>query len=163
MSTPSACPACPASQPLRLRLDARGRLQARCSVCGTAVETTASAPEPGDGLRACLNCGEDELYAQKDFPRWLGFAIVGIAALLAPFTHYLSLVVAALLDWILFHTRGEILVCYACSAQHEGFPNRPRHPRFDREIAERRRFGAHAVMGKQKRAGGTADAPEPEH
>jgi len=50
-----------------------------------------------------------------------------------------------------------------CGARHRGFSPRPRHPRFDREIDERLRYGERAVMGKPMREGGTADAPEPEH
>ena len=83
--------------------------------------------------------------------------------MLAPFTWYASLAVAAAIDWILFHTARDLVICYVCGARHRGFAPRPRHPRFDREIDERLRYGAKAVMGKPMRAGGTADAPEPEH
>jgi hypothetical protein len=117
----------------------------------------------GGGLTRCLLCGHPELYSLKDFPRWLGLTIVGVAALLAPFTWYLSLVAAAALDWLLYQRCSEALTCYVCGAAHRGFAAQPRHPRFDREIAERLRFGAHAVMGKPMRPEGTAGAPEPEH
>ena len=48
-------------------------------------------------------------------------------------------------------------------AVHRGFDKKPKHPRFDRTIAERLKFGEKAVMGTPMRDGGTADAPEPEH
>lgn len=115
------------------------------------------------GLQDCLACGHPELFTQRDFPRALGITIVVLAAVLAPFTSYISLGVAALLDFALFHTSPKMVVCYVCDAQHRGFPERPRHPVFDREIDERLRYGAKAVMGKPMRPGGTADAPEPEH
>ncbi len=117
----------------------------------------------GNGLRGCLACGHAELYTQKDFPRALGIGIVVVAAVLAPFTWYVSLAVAAAIDWVLYHTAREVVVCYVCGARHSRFAAKPRHPRFDREIDERLRYGAKAVMGKPMREGGTADAPEPEH
>lgn len=126
------------------------------------------ALEPGGltadgGLTRCLACGHPELYSQKDFPRALGIAIVVVAALLAPATSYLSLVGAALFDSVLYSVARDKVVCYVCGTNHRGFLSRPRHPRFDREIDERLRYGEKAVMGKPMRPGGTADAPEPEH
>ena len=117
----------------------------------------------GGGLQACLRCRHPELYRQKDFSRPIGIAVVVVAAMLAPFTHYLSLAVAAAIDWLLVRFAPEVVVCYVCDARHRGFPEPPRHPQFDREIEERLRYGEKAVMGKPMREGGTADAPEPEH
>lgn len=115
------------------------------------------------GLRGCLVCGHPELYTQKSFPRAAGITIVVVAALLAPFTWYLSLVAAAALDALMWWLGPDVVVCYVCRARHRRFPAPPRHPRFDREIDERLLYGARAVMGKPMRPGGTADAPEPEH
>jgi hypothetical protein len=115
------------------------------------------------GLRGCLACGHPELFTQRDFPRTLGIAIVVLAAVLAPFTWYLSLGVAALLDALLYVFGGTKVVCYRCQAGHRGFDPRPRHPRYDLGIAERLRFGEKAVMGSPMRPEGTAGAPEPEH
>lgn len=118
---------------------------------------------PGGGLTGCLACGHPELYRQKDFPRTLGLAIVVGAAVLAPFTWYASLGVAAALDALLYRFAPDMVVCYVCHARHRGFGPAPRHPRFDREIDERLRYGERAVMGKPMRPGGTAGAPEPDH
>ncbi len=115
------------------------------------------------GLTGCIACGHPELFTVKRFPRGLGIAIVVVAALLAPFTAYLSLAVAALLDFIIYHSAPEEVHCYACGAIHRGFRDVPRHPRFDRTIAERLRYGERAVMGSPMRPEGTADAPDPEH
>ena len=118
---------------------------------------------PEGGLKGCLVCGHPELYTQRDFPRWLGLSIVGVAAVLAPFTNYLSLVAAAAIDWVLYRLAPQMTVCYVCRTEHRGFVPIPRHPAFDREIEERLLYGERAVMGKPMRPGGTADAPEPEH
>ena len=118
---------------------------------------------PEGGLRGCLACGHEELYTQRDFPRGLGITIVVVAAVLAPFTKYVSLFVAAVLDAVLYRLAPKMVVCYVCHAFHRGFSETPRHPSFDREIEERLLYGKKAVMGKPMRPGGTADAPEPEH
>lgn len=117
----------------------------------------------GGGLVGCLACGHPELYTRRDFPRALGLALVILAAVLAPFTLYFSLVVAAALDALLFWMAPSLVVCYACEARHRGFAREPRHPRYDLSIAERLRYGPKAVMGTPMRPGGTAGAPEPEH
>jgi hypothetical protein len=118
---------------------------------------------PAGGLRGCLACAHPELYTQRDFPRALGITIVVAAAVLAPFTWYLSLAVAAVLDAVLYGSARTMVVCYVCGTRHRGFANEPRHPRYDLTIAERLRFGAKAVMGSPMRPGGTAGAPDPEH
>ncbi len=115
------------------------------------------------GLVACLACEHPELFTQKDFPRGLGIAIVVLAAVLAPFTYYLSLAVAALFDAVLYAFATQVVVCYVCRAEHRGYAPVPKHPHFDREIEERLLYGDKAVMGRPMREGGTADAPGPEH
>jgi hypothetical protein len=115
------------------------------------------------GLQTCLVCGHPELHTAKDFPRALGIGIVVVAAVLAPFTYYISLGVAALLDLAIYHMAPEVVTCYVCNSEHRAFPDTPRHPRFDLQIADRLQYGERAVMGKAMRPGGTADGPEPEH
>lgn len=135
----------------------------RCGSCGRVQPLHPERRDPAGGLRGCLACGHPELYTAKDFPRGLGIGIVVVAAVLAPFTWYASLGVAALLDLGLYWLLPPIVRCYVCDAAHRGFPPSPRHPRYDREIAERLRYGKKAVMGRPMRPEGTADAPEPEH
>ena len=134
-----------------------------CPECSQARELRSDAIDARGGLRACARCGHPELYTQKDFPRSAGIAIVVAAAVLAPFTYYASLGAAAALDALLYWLAPNAVVCYACRARHRGFAREPAHPRFDREIDERLKFGERAVMGKPMRPGGTAGAPEPEH
>jgi len=134
-----------------------------CAVCGERHPTHRERLDGGGGLLGCLACGHPELFTQKDFPRGLGVVIVVVAAVLAPFTYYISLGVAAALDALLYWLARDTVVCYVCSTHHDRFPKTPVHPHFDREIAERLKFGERAVMGKPMRAGGTAGGPEPEH
>ena len=53
------------------------------------------------GVTGCLSCGHAELYTVKRFPKPLGIGIVVVAAVLAPFTSYISLAAAAVLGMAL--------------------------------------------------------------
>ena len=156
---------CECAALVSVQLDPRARAAAelRCATCGRGGPLDLAALDAERGLWKCLCCGHPELYSRKDFPRALGLAVVVVAAILAPFTHYLSLLVAAAIDALLYLTIPDVVVCYVCGARHRGFARKPRHPRFDREIEERLRYGKRAVMGRPMREGGTANAPEPEH
>jgi hypothetical protein len=135
-----------------------------CPACGRVRELHAENIDASGGLRGCIGCGQLELYTRKDFPRWLGISIVVLAAALVPVVpYYGSLGAAAALDFALYHLAPDVVVCYRCAGEHRGFAPAPRHPRFDRTIEERLRYGERAVMGSPERAGGTADAPDPEH
>ncbi len=134
-----------------------------CGACGHTLRPHPEGALEDGGLRACIACGHPELYRRKRFPPAVGLTIVAVAAVAAPFTHYISLAVAAILDAVLFAFTPDELACYECGAAHRGFAETPKHPRFDREIEERLKFGERAVMGKPMRPGGTAGAPEPEH
>ena len=135
----------------------------KCNSCGESQELKLERLTDAGGLRGCLACGHEELYRKKVFPPALGVGIVVVAALFAPFTYYISLGVAAVLDLVLFAFMPEANVCYVCNAHHRDFNPEPKHPKFDREIEERLLYGDKAVMGKPMREGGTAGAPEPEH
>lgn len=122
------------------------------------------------GLTGCIHCGHPELYTRTVFPKGLGIGIAVGASVLTLLTinalgpaAYGFLVVAAIADAVLYRMGKQETVCYACDAVHRGFRPVPRHPRFDRTIAERLKFGKSAVMGSPMRDGGTAGAPDPEH
>lgn len=147
------------------RASSAGVLEAsvRCAACGTVTWFHKERLAEAGGLLGCLACGHPELFTRKSLPPSVGILVVVVAAVLAPFTMYLSLVVAALIDFTLYGFVPDVVVCYVCGAEHRGFPGEPRHPRFDREIEERLKFGSRALMGRPMREGGTADAPDPEH
>lgn len=148
-----------------MRADSPFELPSTCRSSDTDArwELHLDQVSPKGGLMGCLACGKPELYTRKRFPRSWGIVIVVVAAVFAPFTHYLSLAVAAVLDWLLYQFSSEEMVCYVCEAEHHGFMDEPKHPHFDRTIAERLSYGEKAVMGSPMRPGGTAGAPEPHH
>lgn len=134
-----------------------------CTTCDAEGTLHVERLTNDGGLLGCLACGHPELYRKKVFPPALGVGIVVVAALLAPWTYYISLFVAAAVDLALFAFMPEAVCCYVCNAHHRDFAPEPKHPKFDREIEERLLYGDKAVMGKPMREGGTAGAPEPEH
>src|SRR5439155_3691162 len=74
----------------------------RCRSCGAERALRLERLAANGGLLGCLVCGHPELFTRKAFPAWVGLAIIAAAALLAPFTRYLSLVAAALVDFVLY-------------------------------------------------------------
>ena len=61
---------------------------------------------------------------------------MALGAVLAPFTpYYSSLMVAALIDALLYALLPEITVCYRCHAHFRGFTRNPRHQAFDLHVA----------------------------
>jgi hypothetical protein len=134
-----------------------------CAECGRQVSLHTECVTTTGGLVGCLACGHPELFTRKSCPPSLGIVVVVVAAVLAPWTYYLSLVGAAIIDFALYRLVPDVVACYVCGAEHRAFGATPRHPRFDRQIEERLRYGPRAVMGRAMRSGGTAGAPEPEH
>ena len=124
-----------------------------CANCGAPGEMTAAGlTDDGrwrDPLELCLACGSDKLYTQKDFNRKLGLAIVGVGAVLSPWTYGLSLVACMAIDYGLYYFVPEITVCYACDAIHRGFAHNPAHRAHDPLLAERFRREARQEIGLQ--------------
>ena len=137
---------------------------AKCPGCGFEVtlrgEGFAPPPRsgifPGAGVGSCLACGCPDLHRQKDFPRKVGLAVAGLAAVLVfvavarrlPFwAIYAPLLAAAAVDAALYLSLPEIFVCYRCGAKHRGFAREPRPEPFDPAIHDRHRFGKPAVPG----------------
>jgi hypothetical protein len=126
-----ACPACGGEA--LAGLDGQGR----CPRCGTQpVLGVPPAVQASRMVERCPACGGAQLYVQRDFNQKAGLAVVIVGAVLAPFTYYASLVVAALVDAGLYLLLPEITVCYRCQAHFRGFARNPAHQPFDLHIAE---------------------------
>ena len=99
------------------------------------------------GLNACPVCGTEDLYLQKDFPERVGFALVmaGVVGASYFWYHYSALgaigvlIGFGVLDWIFFHTRPDVVICYRCLSQFRGVPLNPAHRAFDLAVHERYR------------------------
>jgi hypothetical protein len=131
------CPEC--ERPSLQELDEPGALS--CDNCSHQQDyDEAACTEAGgvtDPLEACVVCGYDRLFAQKDFNRKLGLVIVLIGAALSPWTYGLSLLAFMGFDYALYRFVPEITVCYGCDAIHRGFEHNPLHRAHDPLLADR--------------------------
>ena len=110
--------------------------QGRCA-CGATPSLALSASiREQKVVDRCPACDNVQLYVQRDFNQKAGLAVVIVGGLLAPFTYYLSLVAAAIIDAGLYTMLGEITICYRCEAHFRGFTRNPAHEPFDLHIAE---------------------------
>ena len=128
----------------------------RCHACGKEQEVRfPRSLKTSQQVAACIACGHDELYIQKDFNRHVGVAIViaGIVFSTYFFNHrqplyaMASLVATAMIDLMIYSLVGFVTVCYSCHAVYRGFERNPEHEAFDLKKLEKYggrtpRFGA---------------------
>lgn len=89
-----------------------------------------------DIITTCRACSSKDLYLQKKFPRVIAFIIIAIGVVLTPKTLGISLLVVALIDFIIYQIVPWMVVCYRCRAEHLGLKRNPAHKEFDRHIDE---------------------------
>ena len=111
--------------------------QVGCRRCGHDHRIDATAVAEGAALRRCWICGCDQLYRQRDFNRKIGLAVVVVAAVFSVKTYGLSLLLAAIIDLILYTRLPQIAMCYHCEAIHRGFQLRDAIESYDLGTQER--------------------------
>lgn len=133
-----ACPSCgqPVEGPLTSDVEAMtcGACEAETTLPETR-ELLASAP-----LSPCPVCGSTDLYWQRDFNRKLGIFIVVVGCALGPFTSWISVGIAVVIDALLYLLVPSVVVCYACNAQLRGFSEAQRPEAFDIAIHDVYKF-----------------------
>jgi hypothetical protein len=104
-------------------------------------------------VTACVSCGHDALYVQKDFNRQVGLLIVGGGIALSiyffarsrPILAMGALGVTALVDFLVYFFVREVTVCYSCHAIYRGFHPNPEHGPFDLKKLEK--YGGRTPRG----------------
>lgn len=137
----------------------------RCRACDSEIALSPEATAPPvcpsckqtqevripSGLRekhlvtACICCGHEDLYVQKDFNRHVGVVIVGLGAAASiyffsrsePFYAMGALALTAAIDFLIYRLVGEVAVCYACHTIYRGFARNPEHEPFDLKKLEK--------------------------
>lgn len=156
------CPQCGRPQERALPPDG----EAPCTACGAPIGLDAGALD-GDAIVRCPVCRNELLYKQKDFRQAIGCAVVLVAAILAPFTYYISLGVAALIDAVLYAIAGEVVICYrtTCRAHVRGLAAGPKVGAFDLSIHDYHRMlarrEAQGLSGPDEKTGPPLDAASP--
>jgi len=93
-----------------------------CPECKHAIPSYVQPENQRDLLiDHCLVCDCDKLFTQKTFNRNLGFGIVIVGIILSFWTYGISLLVVALIDFLLYRFLRPMAVCYRCDAEYRGF------------------------------------------
>lgn len=108
-----------------------------CAQCRKEQPAHAEAIDAGGRLVACPVCGCPDLYRQRDFNRKIGITIILVGAVLAPWTHFLSLVVCALIDFAIYRFVPEAVVCYHCQAILRQYGGAERIPLYDLNTSDK--------------------------
>jgi hypothetical protein len=127
-----------------LELDATGADWAplRCGQCSRVYELAPNETlRAGGAVDRCCVCGYEHLHIRKDFPRRLGLAIVLVAAVLCftkitpPGWFFLPLVVASVVDLLLYQVIPWKVVCYVCETEYRRTKPLPGLQPFDLAVA----------------------------
>ncbi|MFQ5752636.1 MAG: hypothetical protein ACE5HI_11620 [bacterium] len=107
-----------------------------CPHCGHAVTAQISKSMQNDGkIDRCVVCGKIRFYVQKDFNPRLGLLIFAIGVIFSYHTYGLTLLIATIIDFILYKILKTVTVCYHCRAIYRGFEEDPTHRGFDHNLA----------------------------
>jgi hypothetical protein len=122
------CPQCSGE----LSADLSGVQKVICRHCRHEIGLRVSDSMRGSGrVDACAVCGNGQFYLQKDFNTRLGVLIFAAGVLLSYHTYFLSLVIATIIDVILYHVLKTVTICYQCRAIYRNFEEHPDHRGFD--------------------------------
>lgn len=108
-----------------------------CSSCDQVQPAHPEALSPAGTLVRCPRCGCPDLYRQRDFNRRLGIGLIVCGAVLAPFTHYLSLPVFAGIDFLIYYLVPDVVICYHCQAALRGYPGTAEVSAFDLNVSDK--------------------------
>jgi|TARA_B100000809_G_scaffold262826_2_gene314703 hypothetical protein len=105
-----------------------------CPYCDAAV---FDMRDESPVFEACAACGCETFFRQKDFNHAVGCCVILIAAIFVPWTYGLSLIPAAIVDWVLFKRTPDVGVCYKCRGEYRGWPIPATIHDYDHYAAER--------------------------
>ncbi len=129
------CPACAAYNKFR---DVRADSVCQCGLCKKNIPLYPNEDfRERSQLTQCLLCQKNYFYDHRDFNKGLGCAILLVAIVLSIWTYGLSLMAAALLDYVLFKRLQKIVVCYVCDSEYKGTGTVA--PEFDLHLHEKYR------------------------
>lgn len=137
------CLHCQSLQTISLNDSLAETLNFNCPSCETPIELKRLLQ---NNIEGCSVCGCKDLHQHKDFNKALGLTLFIIGALLAPWTYYISLFVALIIDAALYPFFPWMAVCYKCHAEFRGWPKNPNLDRFNHEI------GAHYEYREEAKA-----------
>lgn len=138
------CPSCKALQVLELE-DPKPSLTIPCGACQSPIDFSRLDQTLMEG---CPRCGEHRLYQHKDFNKKVGLAVFLLGVFGSLFfyekVYYLPLLIALIIDALMFPLYPWMQICYRCETELRGWGKNPALDRFSHEIA------AHFEYGREK-------------
>lgn len=125
------CESCQAWQTLEFGHEQK-ELQLQCGYCQNQIHLQNLDQNP---VETCLYCKCTDLYQHKDFNKKVGIGLFVVGAIFAPWTYYLSLIGALLVDAALFPFFPWMQVCYQCHSEFRGWSKNEKLDRFNHETA----------------------------
>lgn len=95
----------------------------------------SSSMQKGGKVDRCVLCDKIRFYVQKDFNPRLGLLIFAIGVIFSYHTYGLTLLIATIIDFILYKVLKTVTICYNCRAIYRGFEEDPTHRGFDHNLA----------------------------
>lgn len=121
-----------------------------CPQCQKEIHLTRTNQ---DTVHQCSICNCKDLHQHKDFNKKIGLTLFIVGAIFAPWTYYVSLIVALIIDACLYPYFPWMIVCYKCLAEFRGWPKNDRLERFNHEIAahyDQARLKGEEVVGERE-------------
>ena len=107
-----------------------------CANCKDTIDIKLSNNmENGQKVDRCVTCDRIRFYVQKDFNPRLGLLIFGVGVIFSYHTYGVSLLIATIIDFILYKVLKTVTVCYHCRAVYRDFEEDPAHRGFDHNLA----------------------------
>ena len=114
-----------------------------CRQCGEKRNVVAERLQE-NMVKQCAMCGCGHLYVEKDFPAWLGGAIMlsGVVGFLVMTFHNILIAIGILLavaalDFVAYQFAPWRTVCYRCLATYRGAERNPDHRAYELGLAGR--------------------------
>ena len=127
------CPGCAAYNRVS---DFKAEAVCTCAICRKVIPAYPNGDFTGrNEVTQCLFCQKSYFYNRRDFNKGLGCAILLVAILLSVWTYGISLIVAWMMDWVLFKRLQKVVVCYVCDAEYKG--SNTQAPDFDLHLHEK--------------------------
>lgn len=107
-----------------------------CPNCSHKVPLRlTNSMKKGGKVDRCAICGKIRFYVQKDFNPRLGLLIFAIGVIFSYHTYGLTLLIATIIDFILYKLLQTVTICYNCRAIYRGFEEDSTHRGFDHNLA----------------------------
>lgn len=108
----------------------------QCPHCSHSFPVKLSnSMQKGGKVDRCALCGKIRFYVQKDFNPRLGLLIFAVGVIFSYHTYGLTLLIATVIDFILYKVLKTVTICYNCRAIYRGFEEDPTHRGFDHNLA----------------------------